>query len=135
MPELVTKVVAIFTAFRDGREQGFEVDRDVLVRKFRMRGGSTRASVVESEDAVGVVDGRLFKWWEEPGNPGGTKLHWTCPRCGQHQWGDWRPEMPNPCVWYSDCPCIGKWMIDWSLPTDNKVGLSHQGGYCSVDAP
>jgi hypothetical protein len=113
MSPILKKTVSVFTAYRDGLEEGFDLDRDTLLRTHKIRAGSTRAYVELSEEEVGVVEGRLHRWWVEPGNPGGTKLHWVCPQCGQEQWGDWDPEVPNPCLWYSNCPCIGKWLIQW----------------------
>jgi hypothetical protein len=114
MPEISTRFITVFIAFRDGREKGIDIDCDALARSFKIRANSTRWQVRTSEEAVGVIEGKLFKWWEEPGNPGGTKLHWVCPRCGREDWGDWTPEVSNPCLWYSNCSCIGKWLIHWS---------------------
>jgi hypothetical protein len=85
MPEVTTKVITVFVAFRDGSEKGINLDRDTLVRDFKIREGSTRAHVRAFEGAVGVIEGELFKWWEVPDNHGGTKLHWVCPQCGLEQ--------------------------------------------------
>ena len=123
MPEIITKIITIFVAFRDGREQGIDLDRDALVHDFNIRDGSTRAHVRAAEEAVGVIEGELFAWWEEAGNPGGMKLHWVCPQCGLEQWGDWTSKEPNPCLWYSDCRCIGKRLIYWHGVVHNKMGI------------
>lgn len=114
MPEVATQVIMVFVAFRDGREKGIDLEREALVRDHKIKDGSPRAFIRATEEAVGVIKGELFRWWQEPGNPGGIKLHWVCPRCGLEQWGDWRPEVPNPCLWYSDCRCIDKWLIHWT---------------------
>jgi hypothetical protein len=111
VPEITTRLITAFTAFHGGREKGIDLDRDTLVRDFKIKADSTRWQVKASEEFVGVVEGKLFKWWEEAGHPGGTKLHWVCPGCGREDWGDWTPGVSNPCLWYSNCPCIGKWLI------------------------
>ena len=109
--KIATKLVTVFTLFRNGHEKGINLERDALIHEHRIRENSARTQVRISEEVVGVVEGKLFKWCEQPGNPGGTKLHWVCPRCEREDWGDWTPNVPNPCLWYSNCPCIGKWLI------------------------
>jgi hypothetical protein len=111
MPEINTRRITIFTAFHGGREKAIALDRDDLVRGFKIKANSTRWRIETSEEVVGVVEGKLWKWWQEPGNPGGTKLHWACPVCGKEDWGDWTPEVSNPCLACSVCPCIDKWLI------------------------
>jgi thioredoxin len=114
---ITTDMVRVFTVFRDGRPFAIDLDRDALIRNH----GSDRAfgedSVKASDERVGIVAGEIHKWWDEPENPGGAKLHWKCPRCGLQQWGDWTIGTRNPCLWYSDCGCIDKWLIRWSEPS------------------
>ena len=124
MSGIVRKTVLVFTAFRDGRETGIDLDRDALVREHKIRAGSSRACVKAADETVGVIEGHLHRWWFQPGNPGGTKLHWECPQCGLEQWGDWNPAVTNPCLWYSDCRCVGKWLISWSSEPDLPGGYS-----------
>lgn len=114
-PGIPTKTITVLKVFRNGREKGMGLDRDALVRDFRLKKGSSRAYIESSEEVVGIVEGEILKWWEEPGSSGGTKLHWVCPQCGLQQWGDWTVEVPNPCLWYSDCPCIDKWLVHWGI--------------------
>ena len=113
--EISTTSVTVYEARRDGCPLGFELDRDSLIAAFKIRPDSRRTVVEVSEQVVGVVDGELVDW--NAGHPGSprVKLHWTCPRCGLQQWGDWSSAMPNPCLWGSDCPCIDKWLIHWQL--------------------
>ena len=44
------------------------------------------------------------------------KLHWVCPKCGKQDWGDLPADEPNPCLWFSNCPCVGKWIINYDMP-------------------
>jgi thioredoxin len=105
-----TKRVTVFTAYRDGRELGIDSNGEALIRTFKIEAGSARAQVSASEEAVGLVEGKVLTW-----SAGATKLHWVCPKCGLQQWGDWTPDVPNPCLWYSNCPCIDKWLIHWEV--------------------
>ncbi len=124
MSPIAKETVLVFTAYRDGLEEGIDLDRETLVRTHKIRPGSTRKYVRVSDEEVGVIVGRLLRWWEEPGRSGGTKLHWACPQCGQEQWGDWNSKVPNPCLWYSNCLCVDKWLIHWQA----ESGLPRKEG-------
>jgi hypothetical protein len=70
MSPIAKETVLVFTAYRDGLEEGIDLDRETLVRTHKIRPGSTRKYVRVSEEEVGVIVGRLLRWWEEPGGSG-----------------------------------------------------------------
>ena len=111
------RTVTVYEASRDGRPLGFSLDHESLADEFKIRPTSRRATINAYDEEVGVVQGDLVDWNpEQLGNPR-LKLHWICPQCGMQQWGDWSRLVSNPCLWGSDCDCVNKWLIHWTLPT------------------
>jgi hypothetical protein len=108
-----TRRIVVYEAFRDGKPLGIDLDPRVLTKRFKLRPRSSRSIVKEGSQAVGLAFGEVIDW-DACGGSGGRKIHWICPRCGKKQWGDWSSDVTNPCLWYSDCNCVDKWLITWN---------------------
>ncbi|ADB18704.1 hypothetical protein Psta_4051 [Pirellula staleyi DSM 6068] len=106
----------VYSARRRGRLIGIAGDRESLLRLCNIKRHQSRLWTIESvEQLVGVIQGKVFDWNEGAAKPPRWKLNWLCPDCKQKQWGDWSSDVPNPCLWYSECRCIDKWQISWEV--------------------
>lgn len=113
MTTLETTTITIFSAVRDNRPLGFDVDRDRLYRNLNFEPNAHDITVYQRDEVVGVITGELVDWNAGEGGAPRVKLHWICPRCGLEQWEDWSTGSSNPSLCGSNCQCIGKWLVHW----------------------
>src|SRR5437016_5073036 len=112
MAEIAKQYVTVFEFQRRGEPQGIGLSADELMRAFPHAQGNRLFEVVCYEEQVGAVVGEVCDW-NRSGCALHLKLHWRCPSCEMQQWGDLLPGTPNPCLWYSACQCIDKWLISY----------------------
>ena len=108
MPELTLLPLTVWELRCRGRLRAIALTPDAL-RKPR-RG---RSMILRHEEKVGAVRGEVHNWSAGSGFARRIKLHWVCPKCGKQEWGDLNADEPNPCLWFSGCPCVSKWLISY----------------------
>ena len=108
--------VTVYELRRKGRPLAIGLSLDDLFSDCDLSHGTRlKCDVVQYVEQVGEIVGEV-RDWNESDSPPQLKLHWRCPKCEAEQWGDFRADMLNPCLWYSECRCVGKWLISYNWP-------------------
>ena len=115
MAQIIRKLITVFEFRFRGHILATALSAQELRRECPRR---LRAKIVSHEESVGIIQGEVHDWNKGGGQARHLKLHWNCPQCGHHHWGDLIPGETNPCLWFSECKCIDKWLI--SYPTNVK---------------
>ncbi len=101
------QTVRFFAVYVDGRLREISTRGEKLLRYGHL--GARRVRIEAQCEQVPVVQAKLYDWGsrQQPR----LKLHWHCPDCGAHHWGDWTPEEENPCLWFNNCQCTDKVLL------------------------
>lgn len=102
------KTVEYFVAYIDGVMREISTDYQKLASRYKGLSPSRIRIEVRYEE-VPVVDGKLHNWGSITSPR--LKLHWNCPYCGFHEWGDFSNVDSNPCLWFANCGCTDKVLI------------------------
>lgn len=102
--------VTYYKAIWKGIERGISLDRESLSRLLQIKLESKHCRVEACTELVGQIDGLVEDWGHC------KKVHFTCPSCRNHQWGDPCNLLSGKELWYSECSCVVHWLVSWSLP-------------------